>query len=82
MGIVDVRQPLGDDAAEQRAGQRPWRPDVRALDELAPDLPVLPGPLAEYRQMASFNWKELRVVLEDPETLRVKVSRYFFARPE
>ncbi|XP_034239534.1 peroxisomal acyl-coenzyme A oxidase 3-like isoform X1 [Thrips palmi] len=73
MGVVDVRQPLGDDG-EQRRERRAWHHDAQALHELAPDLPVLPGPLTEYRQMASFDWKQLRVLLEDPETLRVKMN--------
>lgn len=31
------------------------------------------GDLARYREQASFNWKHLRVVLEDPDKLRFKV---------
>ena len=66
MGIAEVRHPL-----EEHSAGRPWLHDD--LQDLAPDLPA--GPLDAYRQQASFNWKQLRVTLEDPDVLRVKVSQ-------
>lgn len=40
------------------------------LDELIPEMP--PGPLDKYRRSASFDWKLLRLTLEDAELLRLK----------
>lgn len=40
--------------------------------DFIPDLP--PGPLDEYRKKASFCWKQMRLVFEDPELLQIKVS--------
>lgn len=36
------------------------------------DMP-LEGNLGKYRKSATFSWKHLRLVLEDPENLRIKV---------
>ncbi|XP_052129624.1 peroxisomal acyl-coenzyme A oxidase 3 isoform X1 [Frankliniella occidentalis] len=77
MGIVDVRQPLADHEGrphrlDQGLQSGVWRHDL--MQEVAPDLPVVPGPLSEYRQQASFDWKQLRIALEDPEILRIKMN--------
>lgn len=39
------------------------------IDDLLGDLPS--GPLDEYRQKASFNWKKLKVLLESKSSERV-----------
>lgn len=36
------------------------------------DLPI--GPLDHYRKQASFDWKKLKLVFEDADTLKIKVS--------
>lgn len=41
-----------------------------------PDLPV-GGPLALYRSQATFDWKKMKLVFEDPETLKLKVNIYY-----
>ncbi|XP_034938028.1 peroxisomal acyl-coenzyme A oxidase 3 isoform X2 [Chelonus insularis] len=43
--------------------------DISWLEDLPPG-----GALAEYRKQASFCWKRLRLVLEDPEKLRLKIN--------
>lgn len=35
------------------------------------DLP--PGPLDEYRRQASFNWKDMRLTIENEKHLKLKV---------
>lgn len=40
-----------------------------------PDLPK-GGPLAEYRKRATFDWKDLKLIFEEEQTLKTKV--YFF----
>ena len=62
MGIAEVRHPL-----EQHGS---WPLDEQG--DLSPDPPA--GPLDPYRQQASFNWKQLRTILEDPDILRVKMT--------
>lgn len=37
-----------------------------------PDLPS--GPLDEYRLRANFDWKKLRVILDDINSLKIKVG--------
>lgn len=39
--------------------------------EYIPDLPS--GPLDEYRKKTSFNWKEMKIILENPSKLKLKV---------
>lgn len=41
-----------------------------------PDLPS--GPLDQYRKKATFDWKKLRLVFEEVNLLRVKVSDFLF----
>lgn len=37
-------------------------------------IPNLPGgPLDTYRKRSKFNWKELRVILEESNSLKIKV---------
>ncbi|XP_049762472.1 peroxisomal acyl-coenzyme A oxidase 3-like [Schistocerca cancellata] len=40
--------------------------------ELLPDF--LPSPLDKYRRKASFDWKSLKLLLEDPEMLKYKMK--------
>ncbi|XP_013777945.1 peroxisomal acyl-coenzyme A oxidase 3-like [Limulus polyphemus] len=40
------------------------------LEEVLPDFP--PGPLHEYRQKASFNWRKMKVLMEGEDMIRVK----------
>lgn len=37
-----------------------------------PDLPKA-GPLAEYRKRANFDWKDLKLIFEQEQTLKTKV---------
>ena len=39
--------------------------------DFIPDLPI--GPLDEYRNQASFDWKKLKLVFEKSEILKLKV---------
>jgi len=41
-----------------------------------PDLPR--GPLDTYRNRANFDWKKLRLVFEDENSLRIKVSVFVY----
>lgn len=40
------------------------------------DLPC-GGDLEKYRKTATFNWKQLRMVLEDPDKIRLKVVLFY-----
>jgi hypothetical protein len=46
------------------------------VDELLPDFP--PGPLDIYRKQASFDWKKLKLLLEDEEITGFKVILNLF----
>lgn len=41
---------------------------------MVPDLPSNTGPLNEYRKLAKFNWKLLRVYFEGEERLKAKYA--------
>lgn len=41
------------------------------LQNLVPDFP--PGPLDIYRKLATFDWRKMKFVLENPTKLRLKV---------
>lgn len=52
-----------------------------------PDMPT--GPLDEYRQRAKFDWKQLRLIFEDENLLRIKYKTWnkieadpLFAKPK
>lgn len=45
--------------------------------DFIPELPA--GPLDHYRRMASFNWKRMKIIFENPEKLRYKVSSFIFS---
>lgn len=52
-----------------------------------PDMPI--GPLDEYRKRAKFDWKELRLIFEDENQLRLKYKTWnkmeadpLFAKPK
>lgn len=45
---------------------------MESKSTIIPDLPS--GPLDSYRKQASFNWKQLKIVLEDQEQLKWKVA--------
>lgn len=52
-----------------------------------PDMPI--GPLDEYRKRAKFDWKELRLIFEDENLLRLKYKTWnkmeadpLFAKPK
>ncbi len=36
------------------------------------------GPLDAYRKMASFDWKQMRLTIENEKQLKLKVNRVFF----
>lgn len=42
-----------------------------------PDYPTT-GPLAKYRQNSSFDWKKLRVIVDDEDILRVRHKAWRF----
>ena len=45
------------------------------VDEERTVIPDVPrGPLCDYRSKAQFNWKDFRLVLEDKELVKIKVS--------
>lgn len=46
--------------------------DSRTIEEILPDF--ADGPLTAYRKQASFDWRKLKLTLEEEELLRVKVS--------
>ncbi|XP_049864432.1 peroxisomal acyl-coenzyme A oxidase 3-like [Schistocerca gregaria] len=50
--------------------------------ELLPDF--LPSPLDKYRRASTFNWKSMRLLLEDPEMLeyKMKIWKFFEEDPE
>lgn len=42
-------------------------------------IPELPsGPLDDYRKLATFDWKKMKLFFEDPDLLKIKVKKYFF----
>lgn len=52
-----------------------------------PDMPT--GPLDEYRKRATFDWKQLRLIFEDEQSLRLKYKTWekieanpLFAKPK
>jgi hypothetical protein len=47
-----------------------FQEDIRWLEDMPPG-----GNLAKYRAEASFCWKRLRIVLEDPDAIRLKVTQ-------
>ena len=46
------------------------------LKEILEDFP--PGPLSEYRKQASFNWKDMAVLIQGKGGLILKVNGFFF----
>ena len=44
--------------------------------EILPDLPES-GPLSMARKQASFNWKDMRILMEDEALLRYKVMHFY-----
>ncbi|XP_049960175.1 peroxisomal acyl-coenzyme A oxidase 3-like isoform X1 [Schistocerca serialis cubense] len=48
------------------------RLEVKMATDLLPDFP--PGPLDCYRKRSSFNWKSMKMLLEDPEILKYKMK--------
>lgn len=42
--------------------------DLDFIEELPSD-----GDLAKYRSAASFSWKRLKIILEDPDAIKLKV---------
>lgn len=49
-----------------------FQEDIRWLEDMPPG-----GDLLKYRDSASFCWKRLRIVLEDPDKIRLKVRLSF-----
>lgn len=49
--------------------------DVR---DMLKDFP--PGPLQQYRNMATFDWKKLKILVEDEIILKTKVSYVLLTR--
>lgn len=43
-----------------------------------PDLPK--GPLCAYRKRVNFDWKHLRLIFENEQSLRIKVSNCFIQK--
>ena len=41
---------------------------------IIPNLPAVPGPLTQYRRLAKFDWKLLRVYFEGAARLKVKYA--------
>jgi len=41
-----------------------------------------PGPLDEYRKQASFDWKEMQIIIEDEKLLRQKVKSISFVNEQ
>ena len=54
----------------ERNGIEPHHDDA-TLEHLMPSQPV-DGPLTEYRQTASFNWRDMKLVVEGEEVIRFK----------
>ena len=46
-----------------------FQEDVQWMDDLPPG-----GDLEKYRSSATFCWKHFRIVLEDPDKIRLKVN--------
>lgn len=46
--------------------------DRQTIEEILPDFPN--GPLTFYRNQASFDWRKLKLTMEDEESLQLKVS--------
>ena len=44
------------------------------IDKLIEDVPK-GGPLAEYREKASFDWKKMKLLFEDQELIEFRVTK-------
>lgn len=64
---------FGEDNIYSHITRTPIQPhhSDEQLKDMMPDLPM-DGPLGEYRRQASFNWRDLKLVVEGEEVIRFK----------
>lgn len=67
--------PTAGNATLTVTGEQPRRLRDSRVDELIADLPK--GPLDLYRNRASFDWKEMKFLMEGEDALEYKVSIRF-----
>lgn len=53
-------------------------PDIFNRKDIFPDLANLDGPLKEYRAKSSFDWRKLRLIVEDEEALKLRYKVWNF----